>query len=61
MQDLFIAIDPGFDTIKVAANGKVFKFPFAVVETDERKMNDYNLRDSFLCHKDEHGLSLIHI
>lgn len=55
MQDLFIAIDPGFDTIKVAANGRVFKFPFAVVETDERKMNDYNLRDSFLCHKDEHG------
>lgn len=57
MQDLYIAIDPGFDTVKVAANGKVFKFPFAVVETDERKMNDYNLRDSFLCHKDEHGIT----
>lgn len=57
MQNLYIAIDPGFDTMKIAANGKVFKFPFSVVETDERKMNDYNLRDSFLCHKDEHGIT----
>lgn len=57
MQDLYIAIDPGFDTVKVAANGKVFKFPFAVVETDERKMSDYNLRDTFLCHKDTTGIT----
>lgn len=55
MKDLFIAIDPGFDTMKIAANGHVMKFPFNVVETDERKMNDYNVRDSFLLYKDEHG------
>lgn len=48
MQDLFIAVDPGFDSMKVVANGKVFKFPFNVVETDERKMTDYRLRDDFI-------------
>ena len=31
MQDLLIAIDPGFDSMKVVANGRVFKFPFNVV------------------------------
>lgn len=55
MQNLFVAIDPGFDSMKVVANGKPFKFPFNVVETDERKMNDYNLQDDFLLHKDSHG------
>lgn len=25
MQDLLIAIDPGFDSMKVVANGRVFK------------------------------------
>lgn len=38
---LFIAIDPGFDSTKVIANGKFFKFPFNAIETDERKMSDY--------------------
>ena len=57
MQDLFIAIDPGFDSMKVVANGKPFKFPYNVVETDERKMNDYNLQDSFLLHKDDQGVT----
>lgn len=57
MQDLFISIDPGFDTMKVVANGHTFKFPFNVVETDERKMNDYNLQDDFLLYKDEHGIT----
>lgn len=32
MQNLFIAVDPGFDSMKVAANGKVFKFPFNGVD-----------------------------
>lgn len=45
---LFIAVDPGFDTMKVVANGKTFKFPFNVIETNERKMNDYRLRDDFI-------------
>ena len=45
---LFIAVDPGFDSMKVVANGKAFKFPFNVIETDERKMNDYRLRDDFM-------------
>jgi len=48
MQKLLIAVDPGFDTMKVVANGRVFKFPFNVVETDERKMTDYRLRDDFI-------------
>ena len=33
---LLIAIDPGFDAMKVIANGIHFKFPFSAVETDER-------------------------
>lgn len=45
---LFIAVDPGFDSMKVAANGKTFKFPFNVIETNERRMNDYRLRDDFM-------------
>lgn len=52
---LHIAIDPGFDSMKVVANGKVFKFPFNAVETDERKISDYGLRDDFILYKDETG------
>lgn len=48
MKNLYIAVDPGFDSMKVVANEKVFKFPFNVVETDERKMTDYRLRDDFM-------------
>lgn len=48
MKNLYIAVDPGFDSMKVVANGKIFKFPFNVVETDERKMTDYRLRDDFM-------------
>ena len=55
MQDLLIAIDPGFDSMKVVANGRVFKFPFNVVETDERKMTDYRLRDDFMLYQGEDG------
>lgn len=51
-KQLFIAVDPGFDSMKVVANGIVFKFPFNVVETDERKMTDYRLRDDFMLYQD---------
>ena len=53
--ELFLAIDPGFDSFKVVANGKTFKFPSNVIETDERKMSDYNLREDFMLYKDCFG------
>ena len=28
MNSLYLAIDPGFDSLKVIANGIAFKFPF---------------------------------
>lgn len=34
--------------MKVVANSKTFKFPFNVIETNERRMNDYQLRDDFM-------------
>lgn len=52
---LLIAIDPGFDSMKVIANGRHFKFPFSAVETDERKMSDYGGRNGFILYKDGHG------
>lgn len=55
MSDLYIAVDPGFDAMKVVANGIPFKFPFNVVETDERKMTDYRLRPDFMLLQDEQG------
>ena len=55
MNSLYIAIDPGFDSLKVIANGIAFKFPFNVVETDERKMSDYALRNDFLLYKSPLG------
>lgn len=55
MNSLYIAIDPGFDSLKVIANGVAFKFPFNIVETDERKMSDYALRDDFLLYKSRLG------
>ena len=36
-KEVYIAVDPGFDTIKVIANGKFFKFPFNTEKTDEKK------------------------
>lgn len=51
----FIAINPGFDSMKVIANGKIFKFPFNAIETDERKMSDYGTRDGFILYKDDNG------
>lgn len=52
---LLIAIDPGFDSMKVIANGRHFKFPFCAMETDERKMSDYGGRNGFILYKDAHG------
>ena len=52
---LLIAIDPGFDSMKVIANGVHFKFPFSAVETDERKMSDYGGRKGFILYKDRSG------
>ena len=55
MPKLLISVDPGFDTMKVIANGAAFKFPFNVVETDERKMSDYRLRDDFILYQNDIG------
>lgn len=55
MKKLLIAVDPGFDTMKVVANGLVFKFPFNVIETDERKMSDYKIGDDFILYQDNMG------
>ena len=52
---LFVSIDPGFDNMKVIANGQHYKFPFNAVETDERKMSDYGRRNGFILYKDESG------
>lgn len=52
---LFVSIDPGFDNMKVIANGQHCKFPFNAVETDERKMSDYGRRNGFILYKDESG------
>lgn len=53
--NLLISIDPGFDSMKVVANGRVFKFPFNAVSTDERKINDYGIRNGLILYKDETG------
>ena len=54
-KQLLIAIDPGFDSMKVIANGQHFKFPFNAVETDERKISDYGGRAGFILYKDASG------
>lgn len=55
MAQLRIAVDPGFDHMKVIANEKAFKFPFNVVETGERKLTEYALREDFLMYKGRLG------
>ncbi|MCI8526899.1 MAG: ParM/StbA family protein [Oscillospiraceae bacterium] len=54
-KQLLVAIDPGFDAMKVIANGKYFKFVFSAVETDERKMSDYGGRRDFILYKGPSG------
>ena len=51
MAERYVAIDPGVDSVKVIANGAAFKFQFNAVETDERRMSDYALREDFLLYK----------
>lgn len=41
-KELYIAVDPGFDTVKVIANGQFFKFPFNTEKTDEKKNFKYD-------------------
>ena len=55
MSQLRIGVDVGFDHLKVIANGRAFKFPFNVVETDERKLTEYALRDDFLRYRGRLG------
>ena len=55
MSQLRIGVDVGFDHLKVIANGRAFKFPFNVVETDERKLTEYALRDDFLRYRGRIG------
>lgn len=54
-KQLLISLDPGFDSMKVIANGNNFKFPFVARETDERKLSDYGDRQDFILYKDEAG------
>lgn len=55
MTSLMLAIDPGFDSLKIVANGKTFKIPFNVMEIDERKMSEYALTEDFLLYRDKMG------
>lgn len=55
MSKFYVSIDPGFDSIKVVGGGKVFKIPFSVQETDERRLTDYGLRSDFLLYRDQTG------
>lgn len=54
-KQLLMAIDPGFDSVKVIANGQHFKFPFSAIETDERRMADYGNHKNFVLYKDMSG------
>lgn len=54
-KQLLISIDPGFDSVKVIANGHHFKFPFSAIETDERLMSDYGDQREFILYKDRSG------
>lgn len=55
LTELYITVDPGFDSIKVIANGIIFKFPFNAEETDERVINEYALRDDFMLYREVSG------
>ena len=50
-KELYIAVDPGFDTIKVIANGKFFKFPFNIEKTDEKKISNMTVAEDFILYK----------
>ncbi|MGN0144486.1 MAG: hypothetical protein ACI398_05845 [Clostridium sp.] len=52
-KELYIAVDPGFDTIKVVANGKFFKFPFNTEKTDEKKISNMSVADDFILYRNK--------
>lgn len=52
-KELYIAIDPGFDTVKVIANGKFFKFPFNTEKTDEKKISNMTVGNDFIFYRNK--------
>lgn len=50
-KELYIAVDPGFDTVKVVANGKFFKFPFNTEKTDEKKISNMTVGNDFILYR----------
>lgn len=52
-KEVYIAVDPGFDTIKVIANGKFFKFPFNTEKTDEKKISNMTVADDFILYRNK--------
>ena len=55
MKDLLISVDPGFDSMKVIANGIAFKFPFNAVRTDEAMISNFAIQDDFIMYRDDLG------
>ncbi|WP_294373592.1 ParM/StbA family protein [uncultured Clostridium sp.] len=52
-KEVYIAVDPGFDTIKVVANGEFFKFPFNTEKTDEKKISNMTVADDFILYRNK--------
>lgn len=50
-KELYIAVDPGFDTVKVIANGQFFKFPFNTEKTDEKKISNMTVAEDFILYR----------
>ena len=57
MQKLNVAIDPGFDSMKVIANGKAFKFPFSVIRTDESNQQDMRIQSNRILYTSPKGIT----
>lgn len=55
MKQMFIAVDPGFDSMKVIADGLAFKFPFNAVKTDESSISNFAIQDNFILYRDDNG------
>lgn len=52
-KELYIAVDPGFDTVKVIANGQFFKFPFNTEKTDEKRISNMTVADDFILYRNK--------
>lgn len=52
-EDIFISLDPGFDSMKVVLNGLFFKFPFNVEPTDEKHFADSFVTDKFYLYRND--------